>query len=139
MNKEFVSIIMSIHKNNSFLDKAIKSILDQTHKNFEFFNSSRWPTDDSLSSILKEFAQKDKRIALYKNEQRLGLTKSLNILIDKSNSNFIYRQDGDDISRKERLEYQLRFLNEKSLDACFTQLKLFNQVKSSIKKLRFCH
>ena len=36
MNKEFVSIIMSIHKNNSFLDKAIKSILDQTHKNFEF-------------------------------------------------------------------------------------------------------
>lgn len=134
MNKEFVSIIMSIHKNNSFLDKAIKSILDQTHKNFEFLIVQDGPQDDGLSSILKEFAQKDKRIALYKNEQRLGLTKSLNILIDKSNSNFIYRQDGDDISRKERLEYQLRFLNEKSLDACFTQAKTIQSGKVLHKK-----
>ncbi|MEL0245547.1 MAG: glycosyltransferase, partial [Flavobacteriaceae bacterium] len=51
----------------------------------------------------------------------LGLTKSLNILINKSKGIFIARQDSDDISSKTRLEKQLDFMEKQNLDACTTR------------------
>tara|TARA_X000000368_G_C23057952_1_gene724978 strand:+ start:3842 stop:4537 length:696 start_codon:yes stop_codon:yes gene_type:complete len=121
MNNQLVSIIMSVHKVNPFLDDAINSILKQTHEKFEFLIVQDGIEDEDLSLRLKFYEARDSRIILLQNKENLGLTKSLNILVKESNSNYIFRQDADDISRTERIRKQLEFLTNNSLDACFAQ------------------
>ena len=81
------------------------------------------------------FKKKDKRVYLFENKSNIGLTKSLNILIDHSNGNFIARQDADDYSLPMRFEKQIKYLKKEfqiiSLDYLYECLK--NNYKLSPK------
>ena len=70
MINQFVSIIMSVHKMNPFLDDAINSVLKQTHKNFEFLILQDGVEDKALSLKLKSYEASDSRIVLFQNKKR---------------------------------------------------------------------
>ena len=91
---------MSCYNSQETLKDSIKSILIQTYENFEFLIIDDNSSDDTLK-ILKDFERSDERVKVYKNSLNIGLTKSLNILIEKSTGNYIARQDTDDISKPE--------------------------------------
>lgn len=126
MNNKLISVIMSVFNNEKDVNDAVESILNQTYNNFEFLIMDDASEDDTLS-ILKNF--KDKRIKLFHNEQNIGLTKSLNVLISKSKGHFIARQDADDLSLKTRFEDQINVLQNKSVKACTTRAKIKNSKK----------
>ena len=106
-----VSVIMAVYNGEKYLKPAIESILNQTVKNFEFIMIDDVSKEGSLE-ILKKFSKKDKRIKILRNKINIGLAKSLNRAIKLSKGEFIARMDVDDISLSERLEFQLKFLNE---------------------------
>ena len=116
-NQDLVSVIMSVYNDEENIGNAIKSILDQTYKNLEILIIDDGSTDNS-KNVLKFYEKKDKRIILLKNDINLGLTKSLNILIEKANGTYIARQDSDDISKTNRIEKQITFMKSHDLDAC---------------------
>lgn len=126
MNNKLISVIMSVFNNEKDVNDAVESILNQTYNNFEFLIMDDASEDDTLS-ILKNF--KDKRIKLFHNEQNIGLTKSLNVLISKSKGHFIARQDADDLSLKTRFEDQINVLQNKNVKACTTRAKIKNSKK----------
>ena len=110
MNK--ISVVMSVYNTKEeWLRKSIESILNQSFKDFEFIIILDAPTDHS-EDIVKEYAQKDSRIYIVKNEKNLGLTKSLNIGIKKATGKYIARIDSDDISTVERFQKQVKYLDE---------------------------
>ena len=111
-----ISVVMSVYNDEDNLEKAIESILSQTYTNFEFLILDDSSTDDSLNVIQKYC--KDKRVKLYINKQNLGLTKSLNILVNKSEGKYIFRQDSDDISLPKRFEKQIEVLEKKEFKVC---------------------
>tara|TARA_Y100000389_G_scaffold79634_1_gene76395 strand:+ start:19445 stop:20128 length:684 start_codon:yes stop_codon:yes gene_type:complete len=111
-----ISVVMSVYNDEDNLEKAIESILSQTYTNFEFLILDDSSTDDSLSVIQKYC--KDKRVKLYINKQNLGLTKSLNILVNKSEGKYIFRQDSDDVSLPKRFEKQIEVLEKKEFKVC---------------------
>lgn len=126
MNNKLISVIMSVFNNEKDVNDAVKSILNQTYNNFEFLIMDDASQDDTLS-ILKNL--KDKRIKLFHNEQNIGLTKSLNVLISKSKGHFIARQDADDLSLKTRFEDQINVLQNKNVKACTTRATIKNSKK----------
>ena len=101
-----VSVIMSVRNAHKTLEKSINSILDQTYSNYELLILDDYSTDDTLQ-ILNKFKNRE-NIKIVQNEKNLGLTKSLNILIKKSNGTLIARQDADDYSIKKELKNKLR-------------------------------
>lgn len=107
-----VTIIMTVYNSEIFLEKAIKSILNQTYKKFEFLIIDDGSTDKSLE-IIKKF--KDKRIIILKNAQNMGLIYSLNRGIKESKGKYIVRMDSDDICIHNRIEKQIEYL-EKNQD-----------------------
>lgn len=113
-----ISVLMAVHNNEEDVHRAVDSILKQTYTNFEFLIVDDASTDNTMN-ILKNF--KDSRIKIYSNKKNMGLTKSLNYLIEQSSGKFIARQDADDISLSTRLEKQLNFLNKKNLKVCTTR------------------
>ena len=115
-----ISIIMGVFNSEETLKNSIESILDQSFRDFEFLILDDCSTDNSFQ-IADIYRKKDERIKLYRNHENLGLTKSLNILIENSKSDYIARQDSDDVSRNKRLEAQLSFIKKFKLDGCTTK------------------
>ena len=51
--KPKISVIMAVYNSKKFLDESIKSILNQTFKDFEFIIINDCSTDNSLNIIEK--------------------------------------------------------------------------------------
>jgi len=111
---------MSIYNNEDTIVKSVESIVNQNNYEFEFLILDDNSTDHSYA-ILKELENQYKQIKIFKNEKNIGLTKSLNHLIDEAKSDFIFRQDGDDYSDINRLNIQLDFMYKYDLDFCTTR------------------
>jgi glycosyltransferase involved in cell wall biosynthesis len=103
-----ISIVMSVYNSQKYLRESIDSILNQTCKNFEFIIINDGSDDNSLD-ILLEYQTKDNRLLIV-NQSNIGLTRSLNRGVKLAASEYIARQDADDISLPTRLGKQLNFM-----------------------------
>ena len=128
-----VSILVPVYNSAPYLAETIKSVLNQTFKDFELILLNDASTDNSEDIIFK-FT--DKRIRYFKNEKNLGISPTRNKLIELANRNSKYLAvlDNDDICLPQRLEVQVKFLDENpDISMCGTYFELFN----SNKKLPF--
>jgi glycosyltransferase involved in cell wall biosynthesis len=100
---------MSVYNGSLYLREAVESILNQTFRDCEFIILDDGSTD-STWDILADYAQRDQRIVLLRNEKNIGLTKSLNKGLQRVRGKYIARQDGDDVSLPERLATQIAYL-----------------------------
>ncbi len=105
-----VSIIISVYNSEVHIRESIESILGQSFTDFEVIVIDDASTD-ATSEILHEYTEKDARVRSFRNEQNLGLTKSLNKAIRESSGTYIARMDADDIAYPERFEKQVAFLS----------------------------
>ncbi|MDA3855180.1 MAG: glycosyltransferase [Candidatus Woesearchaeota archaeon] len=124
-NSPIISVVMPVYNSGKFLEKAIKSILNQTYKNFEFIiidDSSK----DKSQSIIQKYKKQDKRIKFYKTKRNSGCTHALNIGLTYAKGKYIARMDADDISIKTRFEKQLNFIQKNDLDVCGTNIDMIN-------------
>jgi len=114
-----ISVIMSVYNDENNVANAIQSILDQTFDDFEFLIIDDCSTDNTYEEMTKFL--NDYRVKLYVNEENIGLTKSLNKLIEESSGKYIFRQDSDDISFNNRLDEQIKILETKDVKTCTTR------------------
>ena len=107
---------MSAYNDCNNLESSIKSVLNQDFQDFEFLIMNDGSTDNT-SAIIDSYS-KNNKIKVFQNEKNLGLTKSLNILLNESKGTFIARQDSDDLSLSSRFSKQLDYIKNKNLDVC---------------------
>jgi len=111
MSKPLVSVIMPVYNTKQWVWEAIESILNQTFKEFEFIIVDDCSTDWSYE-ICEEYAKKDNRIKLYRNEKNWGVAYTKNRLIWLTTTEYLASQDSDDVSFLDRLELEYKFLEE---------------------------
>ena len=122
---DLISVILSVRNDEKRIESSIDSILKQTYKNFEFLILDDC-SSDKTPNIIENYSKIDKRIKFFRNDKHLGLTKSLNKLIELSEGNLIARQDSDDLSMKNRLEKQFTILKKLDLDAVSSRALVVN-------------
>ena len=76
------------------------------------------------------------QVKIVNNKNNVGLTKSLNLLIDKSTGEFIARQDADDYSDPERIKEQIRHSINNKFQAVFTRSYNLNK-NTSMQKISY--
>lgn len=101
---------MSVYNDAAYLAQAVESILNQSFRDFEFLIFNDGSTDGS-KEILEELANKDNRIKLI-NQENIGLTKTLNRGLSMAQGEYIARMDSNDISVFDRLEKEVKFLDD---------------------------
>lgn len=107
-----ISVLMPVYNTKSSeLRTAIESVLNQTFSDFEFLIINDCSTNDAEDVIL---SYKDERIKYYKNETNLKLISTLNKGFDLCRGEYIARLDSDDYSAPDRLEKQLKYMEEHS-------------------------
>jgi len=111
--RKTLSVLISVYNDEEYIYGALSSIFNQDRPPDEIVIVDDCSTDNSLAEInkfiifVKPFNLK---IKLVKNPENQGLTKSLNIGLKHITSDYIARQDADDISLPNRFSIFFEFL-----------------------------
>jgi len=106
-----VSVIMGTYNGEQMLDTAIQSICNQTFTDWEFIICDDCSTDRTWE-IISQWEKKDPRIKGIRNSKNMKIAASSNRCIALAKGKYIAKMDDDDLSYPERLEKEVRFLDE---------------------------
>lgn len=114
-----ISIAIPFFNCESYLDKAIISVINQSYKNWHLLLIDDGSTDNSLS-IARKY-ESDIRIRVISDGLNKGLVARLNESVELAYGVYYARMDADDIMHPERIKIQLEFMeSHKNIDVLGT-------------------
>ena len=117
--QELVSIIMPSYNCGQFVEETIRSVQAQTYENWEIIFMDDCSKDDTIRRV-SELRAKDERIKLFQNASNSGAAVSRNNAICEAKGRWIAFLDSDDIWEPEKLEKQVRFMEENGYAFSYT-------------------
>ena len=117
-NKVKISVIMPVYNVEKFVDKAIKSVLEQTLKEIELLVVDDGSTDNS-GSICDKYAKNDDRMIVIHKENG-GAPTARNVAIEMAKGEFLYFIDSDDWIEKDYLEKMYDLMKKYDADLIVT-------------------
>ncbi|ACP53362.1 MAG: glycosyltransferase [Rickettsia africae] len=124
LNDTKVSVIIPVYNRINWAIEAIESVLIQTHKNFEILIIDDGSTDDI--SELTAICKKDKRIK-YFHKKNEGPAAARNLGIKNAIGKYIAFLDSDDLFYKDKIEIQLKFMEENNFIFSHTSYQKINE------------
>ncbi len=136
--RPIVSVVMPVYNREKLVPYAIESVLNQTYTDFEFLILDDGSTDGTLQ-VLQNYAKKDSRIKILKNETNKGIPFSRNKLQKEARGKYLTIMDSDDQMFKDLLEKSVYVLeHDPSLAAVYTERVLLDKnLKPKEKVLPF--
>lgn len=114
-----VSILIVTFNAEKFIQRTIESCLNQSYEDIEILVLDNSSTDGTVETIKKI---DNLRVTLFKGKENIGPYAGLNFLLDKARGEYIAIQDHDDIWFPEKIEKQVKFLEEnQQVLACGTE------------------
>jgi len=128
---ECVDVLIATCNGEKYVKEQIESILNQTYKNIKVIVSDD-RSDDSTPSILKQLAEKDNRITLNLQKERLGVVGNFEFLLKQVQSKYYMLSDQDDFWLPEKIEKSVQKLEEDNSDFVFGDLEVVDQDLNTI-------
>lgn len=130
---DLVSVILPYYQKINYIETAIKSVVNQSYKNFELIII--YDDDEKKDLIkIKKIIKANKKIKIIINNKNLGAGVSRNIGIKKSKGRYIAFIDADDIWFPKKLEKQINFIKNNRYKFVFCDyIKKNNNSKKYIR------
>ena len=128
-----VSVIMPAYNSVGFIEQAIRSIQDQTYQNWELLVIDDSSTDATVPLVKKEM-RTDKRIQLLQNRENLGAGVARNLGIKAAKGRFISFLDADDLWIPQKLQVQVKFMQENEVGMTYSSYSLISEEGENINK-----
>lgn len=106
-----VSIVITNYNYSKYLERCLRSCLNQTYKNYEIVIVDDCSTDDS-KDIINKWAKKYEKIKPFFLNENRGVSYASNVGIVNSFGKFITRCDADDFLNKDALFFMSRLLED---------------------------
>lgn len=110
INKPTVSVVIPVYNVAGYVEKCVRSVMNQTITNIEIITINDGSTDKS-SDILAELARDDSRIILV-TQKNAGVSSARNTGIDIARGEYIVFVDADDWLAEEYVEYMIKVIDE---------------------------
>ncbi len=110
MNLPVVSVILTVYKRTEFLDEAIRSVLNQTFREFELIVTDDAPSE-AAAQICSEHAS-DGRVRYRRNDRTLGAPLNVAAALREARGNYITILNDDDLLFPQMLEQLLHPLEQ---------------------------
>lgn len=125
MSNPTVSVVIPSYNHEKYIEDTIKSVLNQTFQDFNIIITDDGSSDGTVEKI-KKFS--DPRIKLFVFKENQGACKALNNCIMNSKGKYIAYVSSDDIWEPEKLEKQVKFLdNNTQIAVVFTKVKIIDE------------
>ena len=112
-NQPLVSIGMPVYNGERFLENALNSILAQTFADFELIISDNGSTDKT-EQICRSYAQGDRRIRYFRNEQNLGAGWNFDRVAELARGKYFKWACHDDLCALEFIQQCVEILEQDS-------------------------
>lgn len=114
--RPLVSFFVAGRNVQNYVEEAIRSMLAQTVDDFELLILDDGSTDKTYDVMM---SVQDHRIRVLRNEECMGIARSLNRLMELCRGRFWAHMDADDVCAPERLEKQLEIMQaDSSIGVC---------------------
>lgn len=123
MSKPVISVIVPIYNVEEYLDACLKSIQDQTFRDFEVLLINDGTPDNSME-IAMRYVQQDDRFRLFNNENQ-GLSYARNFGLERAQGDYIAFIDSDDRINEEYLEKLYEAIKEYDADVAICNFRLY--------------
>ena len=114
-----VSVVMPVYNAATTLGASVRSVLAQTHGDWELLVTDDGSTDDSWDA-LEAFARADERIKPERGPGRSGTAGARNAAIGRADGDYVAFLDSDDLWLPTKLDRQLAFAARGSAPLTFT-------------------
>lgn len=123
-----ISVIIPVYNVEEYLREALDSVINQTLKDIEIICIDDYSTDNSLS-VLKEYASKDSRIKVFKQEVNRGQGPARNRALDIAKGEIIMFLDPDDWYTLDACEKVYNQLTKNKNDFLYMNYCFCNETK----------
>ena len=131
LTEPLVSVIIPFYNRTSLLLKAIRSVIEQTYKNYEIIIINDGSAEND--TLIREYIEHRKHIVYIKYLVNHGPSYARNIGIEKSNGEYIAFLDSDDTWDKEKLSRQIKIMVEKNLEFTHTSYyRIYDENKKQV-------
>ena len=117
MEEKLISVVIPNYNGERFIERTLRSVLEQTYPHFEIIVVDDASTDAS-PSIVQAFCEKDSRIRLIRLEKNGGVSNARNTGIREAKGAYIALLDSDDLWTPDKLERQLKLAGEAEIVYC---------------------
>ena len=130
-----ISVIIPVYNVGNYLNKSLKSVLNQTFTDFEVICVDDGSTDSSLD-ILNEIANKDSRVKVY-HQENAGGGAARNFALTKATGDYIFFMDSDDLIDNTVLSKSLDFIRKNDADFILFKAMTYNDLKDKYSHSNF--
>lgn len=134
MDKPLISIIIPVYKVENYLDRCLKSVVNQTYRNLEIILVDDG-SPDRCPEMCDSWAEKDNRIKVI-HKKNAGVSAARNDGIDVAHGEFIGFVDSDDVIHPSMYEEMVNYLVSQECDlvSCgYSDFSEDNDVKLNIE------
>jgi len=129
-----ITVIIPVYNAEKYIEESVGSVLNQTFKNFELLIVNDSSTDNT-EKIVKKIIMNDSRCFLINLPENKGKAHALNIAIQKAKGEFICILDADDIFFQDKLEQQIKFMQEHpEVDMVYGGAKYFSDSDEELEQ-----
>jgi teichuronic acid biosynthesis glycosyltransferase TuaG len=130
-----ISVVIPYFKKRIFFEKTIKSIVNQSYKNFEIILIYDDVNQNELIFV-KNVLKKIKNTKILVNKKPLGPGNSRNKGVLKAKGDYIAFCDADDVWKKNKLSNQLNFMKKNKLNFSHTSYSIIDEYSKIVGKFK---
>ena len=124
-NFPLVSVVMNCHNGEKYLRNSLKSVINQSYRNWELIFFDNFSKDKS-KQIFKKF--REKRFNYFRSSKKLKLYHARQIAVKKCRGKYICFLDTDDLWKKNKLYYQINFIKKNRCEIMYTKYDVDNLI-----------
>lgn len=130
--EDLVSIITPTYNCGKFINETIKSVLNQTYKNWEMIIVDDCSTDNTEKIVLKF---DDERIKYHKLKINSGAAVARTTAMQLAKGSYMAFLDSDDIWTEDKLEKQLNFMKKNNYAFTCTSYEQIDENGNSLSEI----
>jgi len=135
--KPLVSILLPVHNAEKYLTNCLKSLFCQSYKNIEIIAIDDKSSDKS-AKILRSLKKQDKRLRVYQNVKRYGISLTLNRAAKRAKGQFLTVMCTEDTCVPTKIKKQIKFLHtHPDVVAVGTQCQFITEAGKKLAKSNF--
>lgn len=133
--EEKVTIIVSVYNKSKYLNRNIKSILNQNYKNIEVIYIDDKSSDNSLDELKKI---SDPRVSVYSSNVNYGTYACRNYAIKMSTGKYVTFVDADDEIHRSHISNLLYFLKKYNKKAVLSMYRRYDYTNKDFSEPKIC-
>lgn len=119
-----VSVIVPVFRVAPFIERCVRSLMNQTLRNVEFIFVDDASPDDSMHIVRRIIAEYDRDVKILHHDQNRGLPSARNTGLEVASGIYIYHCDSDDWLEEDMIEKMVNSAIENSSDFVYCDFYL---------------